>query len=64
MKIRWTNKYSGEQGFVKSLNLRGNYFVNTFDKAEARVYKMTSIERILHMLNNFCPDNVYEAVAE
>jgi hypothetical protein len=39
MKIRWTNKYSRETGFVKSVSKAKNCFINTFDASEARVFK-------------------------
>lgn len=37
--IKWTNRYSNESGFVKSINTKGNHFVNTFDINEAKTYK-------------------------
>ena len=39
MKIRWTNKYSNETGFVKTVSKAKNCFINTFDVSEARVFK-------------------------
>ena len=39
MKIRWTNKFSQETGFVKTISKAKNCFINTFDAAEARVFK-------------------------
>lgn len=38
MIIKWINKYSREEGFVKSVDLKQRHFNNTFDKAEAKVY--------------------------
>ena len=37
--IKWTNKYSGESGFVGSVASKEKHFVNTFDQAEAKQYK-------------------------
>lgn len=37
--IKWTNKYSGETGFVKSVSNKEKHFNNTFDLGEARSYK-------------------------
>lgn len=39
MKIRWTNRYSQETGFVKTVSKAKNCFMNTFDASEARVFK-------------------------
>ena len=39
MIIKWTNKYSQETGFVKTISKAKNCFMNTFDAAEARVFK-------------------------
>ena len=39
VKIKWTNKYSNETGFVKDINNKEKHFVNTFDEAEAKVFK-------------------------
>jgi hypothetical protein len=39
MIIKWTNKYSQETGFVKSVSKAKNCFINTFDASEARVFK-------------------------
>ena len=36
--IKWTNNFSQETGFVKSVNREGKYFENTFDQSEAKVY--------------------------
>lgn len=36
--VRWTNKYSGEQGFVKNVSKTKGCFINTFDIAEAKNY--------------------------
>jgi hypothetical protein len=39
MIIKWTNKYSQETGFVKTVSKAKNCFMNTFDASEARVFK-------------------------
>lgn len=66
MKIKWTNKISGEQGFVKRLNRKEKYFENTFDSAEAPTFsvKNGNIKKILSLLRRYCPDNIYEAVED
>lgn len=39
MKLMWTNKYSGETGYVKSLKVKAGCFENTYDLAEARNFR-------------------------
>ena len=36
--LKWRNRYSGETGYVKSVSLAKGYFINTFDKSEAKQY--------------------------
>ena len=36
--LKWTNKFSGEEGYVASVSKAKGYFINTFDKAEAKKY--------------------------
>ncbi len=62
MIIQWTNKHSGEQGFVKCLNKKDGYFENTFNENEAKKYSERSINKTIGLLNVFCPDNIYQAV--
>ena len=38
----WTNKFSGETGFVKMIKPSKNCFVNTFDKEDARKFRSES----------------------
>lgn len=39
MKIlKWTNKYSGEVGYVKNVLKSKGYFVNEWDRAKAKSY--------------------------
>lgn len=37
--IKWTNKMSGETGFVKSASRVKGHFINTFNKTDAKIYK-------------------------
>lgn len=58
--IKWTNKLSGETGFVKSVPKSYGHFVNTWDKADAKVYRgekmiendMKALEQIGETENN------------
>ena len=43
--LKWTNKYSGETGYVASVSAKDKCFVNTFNKDEAKVYKSESVAR-------------------
>lgn len=42
MKIKWTNTYSHESGFVKYIDYKNKHFVNTFNENEAK--KFVSVE--------------------
>jgi len=63
--LRWTNKYSNEQGYVKCIAKANGYFENTFDAAEAKVYKrQCDITKALNTLEALgeCENNIFEAV--
>lgn len=64
MIIQWTNKFSGEKGFVKCINHKERYFENTFDSGAAmRVsIKSGSAGRALAALEEYCPSNDYAAL--
>ena len=49
MKIKWTNTYSHESGFVKSVDYRNKHFVNTFNEGEAK--KFVSVESAQKTIN-------------
>ena len=36
--IKWTNKFSGESGFVKGISTKEQHFINTYDQSEAKRY--------------------------
>lgn len=50
--LKWTNKFSGETGFVKNVSSKENCFHNTFDEAEAKRYNSASIAR--RMITTLC----------
>ena len=60
MKIQWTNKWSGEKGFVKEIHNKEKYFENTFDKMEAKMFSPRLVKKVVANLEQFCPDNTYE----
>lgn len=54
MIIKWTNKFSGETGFVQSVSTKEKHFVNTYDQKSAKVYKNSSAaERAIKMLTSY-----------
>ena len=62
MVIKWTNKCSGEQGFVKNINHKAGYFENTFDQSKARNYSSSRIGKVIKDLEQMCDLNTYEGV--
>lgn len=40
--IKWTNNFSGEQGFVESIDTKEKHFNNTFEMQNAKQYKTES----------------------
>lgn len=63
MKIKWTNKFSGEVGFVKDINTKKKYFENTFDESEAKVFSTKTLAKTMEQLAAFCEQNTYEAIS-
>lgn len=54
MIIQWTNKYSNEQGYVKSVNIKERHFVNTFNRDEAKNYKQErNAVKVIEQLTSF-----------
>lgn len=43
--IKWTNKFSGETGYVESIDTNNLHFVNTYDIESAKKYKATSVAK-------------------
>ena len=37
--LKWRNKFSGEEGFVKSVSKVNGHFINTWDLRNAKIYK-------------------------
>lgn len=65
--LKWQNKFSGEQGFVKTVSRAKGYFMNTYDPSEAKSYRSPKeIEKDLAYLseigelnsNNFFSETV------
>ena len=67
MIIKWTNKYSQEQGFVQSIVKAEGHFVNTYDAAEAKVYKrQCDVTKALNVLNSIgeSENNNFEVIEQ
>ena len=62
MIIKWMNRFSGEVGYVKKLNYRERYFENTWDQKEAKIFSKDTVNQALEVLQEYCPQNIYEAV--
>lgn len=62
MKIKWTNKLSGETGYVKKLNRKGKFFENTYEAKEVKIFSKGTVAKALEELQDYCPDNTYEAI--
>ncbi|MCD8068335.1 MAG: hypothetical protein LUE87_05520 [Lachnospiraceae bacterium] len=41
--LKWTNKFSGEEGYVKTVSVKKGYFVNTYDITEAKAYRSQKV---------------------
>lgn len=53
INLKWQNRFSNETGYVKSVSPKNGYFVNTFNKEEAKKYtNRASVERDLAFLNS------------
>lgn len=65
VKIKWTNKYSNETGFVMSIDNKNKHFVNTFNEDEAKVFANsgaanTAINRLIQFGEG--ENNVFETI--
>ena len=64
VKIKWTNKFSNETGYVASVSNKEKCFINTFDKDEAKEYSERAVKGIMTRLESFgeTEDNIFEVV--
>ena len=52
--LKWTNKYSGETGYVESISSKSKCFINTFDEKTAKRYANRIVaERMLASLKSY-----------
>ena len=59
--IKWINKFSGEIGFVKSIDKLEGHFNNTYDINEAKKYSAQSAKCNIRLLNKLgeCKNNEF-----
>ena len=54
VSIKWTNKFSGEVGYVRSVSNKEGHFNNTFDESKAKKYDSPSkAEKVIEKLISF-----------
>ena len=63
--IQWTNKYSGESGYVASISEKNRYFNNTYNVNDAKRYLREShakgtITKLIHY--GECNNNNFEII--
>ena len=60
--LKWTNKYSGETGYVASVSTKAECFVNTFNKDEAKRYSEKAVKGIMTKLEKYheTDNNIFE----
>lgn len=66
MKIKWTNTYSHESGYVKYVDYKNKHFVNTFTIEEAKSFVSTAAaEKAIKKLIEYGEDrnNKFEVVS-
>ena len=64
VKIKWTNKYSGETGYVESVSAKNRCFINTPNKKDAKAYSEKAIKGVLTKLESYgeAENNDFEVV--
>lgn len=50
MIIKWTNKFSGESGYVASVSRKDKHFVSTDDASKAKSYSSKTVSNIVKEL--------------
>ena len=62
--LKWTNKYSGETGYVASVSTTAPCFVNTYDIEQEQRYSEKAVKGILTKLENYheTDNNIFEVV--
>lgn len=64
-RIKWTNKYSGETGYVESIGSKEKHFVSTNDVHSARIFMNAGLAAVgVKQLTSYgeAENNVFEIV--
>jgi len=62
--LKWTNKYSGDTGYVASISTKEQCFINSFDIDEAKRYSEKAVKGIMTKLENYheTENNFFEVI--
>ncbi len=62
--LKWTNKYSGDTGYVASISAKSQCFENTFEIEKARRYSEKAVKGIMTKLENYheTDNNIFEVI--
>lgn len=62
--IKWTNRYSGETGYVESVSSKNRCFINATKKKDAKRYSEKAVKGILTKLESYgeAENNDFEVV--
>ena len=62
--IKWTNKFSGETGYIASLSTKNECFNNTFELEDAKRYSEKSVPGIMKKLEAYheTDNNEFEVI--
>ena len=63
--IEWTNKFSGETGYVQSISAKEKHFNNTYDINEAKRYKENIAKGMITNLTSYgeAENNNFEIIS-
>jgi len=63
--IKWINKFSNEEGYLKSVKKADGHFVNTFDVEDAKTFaRQSDITKTMKVLEEIgeCENNDFEVI--
>lgn len=63
--IKWTNKFSGETGYVESISAKEKHFNNTYDISAAKRYSLRSAKGAVTNLTSYgeAENNTFELIS-
>ena len=64
--VKWTNKFSGETGYIASVSTKNKSFINTFEKSEAKEYSDKYVKNVLSKMEEYgeTENNDFEVISE